>query len=53
MLWTFYKHDPDICSYLMGTMHLATKEAYTYADIAKIHLKSSSLRRGNESWRIC
>lgn len=46
MLWKFYKNDPDVCHYLFGTMHLATDEAYTFADIAQKYIMQSALYAG-------
>lgn len=46
MLWKFYKTDPDICSYLFGTMHLATEEAYTFVNIAQKYIDKVSSYAG-------
>jgi uncharacterized protein len=46
MLWKFYKDNPEDCSYLLGTMHLATDEAYTYADIAKKYIDAVPVYAG-------
>jgi uncharacterized protein YbaP (TraB family) len=43
MLWKFYKNDPEVCSYIFGTMHMSTKEAYTYADVAKKYIQTVSV----------
>lgn len=43
MLWRIYKNDPQVCSYLFGTMHLATSEAYTYCDLAKKYIVRASV----------
>lgn len=34
MIWKFYKADSQKVHYIMGTMHLATVEAYTFVDLA-------------------
>ncbi len=46
MLWKFYRNDPDVCSFLFGTMHLATQEAYTYAEIAQKYIEKISTFAG-------
>lgn len=43
MLYKYYKNDPDVCSYIFGTMHLSTKEAYTHVTLAKKYIRSVSL----------
>ncbi len=42
MIWTFHKEDSNVVHYLMGTMHLATSQAFTYADIAKNYIAKSA-----------
>jgi uncharacterized protein len=46
LLWKFYTNDPDVCHYIFGTMHLATKEAYTYVELAKKYITCTSLYAG-------
>lgn len=43
MLWRIYKNDPQICSYLFGTMHLPCVEAYKFSDLAKKYIVKSSI----------
>jgi uncharacterized protein YbaP (TraB family) len=38
MLWKIYKNDPEVCHYIFGTMHTATTEAYTFAELAKKYI---------------
>ena len=43
MLWKFYKNDPEACSYIFGTMHMSTKEAYAHVDIAKKYISKTAI----------
>ncbi|MBK8053469.1 MAG: TraB/GumN family protein [Saprospiraceae bacterium] len=42
MLWKFYETDPEVCSYLFGTMHMSTKEAYTFVEKARKYIQTVS-----------
>ena len=43
MLWKFYKTDPEVCSYLFGTMHMSTKEDYTFVEKARKYIQTVSI----------
>ncbi|MBK7636651.1 MAG: TraB/GumN family protein [Saprospiraceae bacterium] len=43
MLWKFYETDPEVCSYLFGTMHMSTKEAYTFVEKARKYIQTVSI----------
>lgn len=43
MLWKFRKNATGVEHYLMGTMHLATKEAYTFATNAQLYINKSEV----------
>ncbi len=46
MLWKIYKSDPEVCHYILGTMHTSTKEAYTFAELAKKYISATSIYAG-------
>jgi len=42
MIWKIYKNNSEVIHYIMGTMHMSTHEAFTYADMAKKYIGRSS-----------
>jgi len=38
MLWKFYKNDEDACSYVYGTIHLATEQAFAHSRLAEKYI---------------
>lgn len=52
MIWKFYRTDPQVCHYLLGTMHVATQEAYTFVDIAKKYILEADTYAGEMDLNI-
>ncbi len=43
LIWKFYKNNSDVTHYIMGTMHMATLEAFTYVEMAQKYIDKSSI----------
>ncbi len=46
MLWKFHKKDSEVCHFMLGTMHLATDEAYTYVNVAEKYIDKVAVYAG-------